>query len=96
MDAGFSELVIKGDNANVICVISSLVENQSLLGNVVDDIQQLLFSLHWVSICCKRREGNNVAHVFAQQARNISDDMYWMEELPSLTMEVLDQDAIIL
>ena len=94
MDAGFSELVIEGDNANVIRAISSLEVNQSLLGNVVDDIQQLLYTLHWVDICSTRRGGNKVAHVLAQHARNIPDDMYWIEELPPLTMETLYQNAI--
>jgi len=38
--------------------------------------------------------GNKVAHVFAQHARNISDDMYWIKELPPLAMEALYQGAI--
>ena len=36
-----------------------------------------------------RRGENKVAHVLEQHARNISDDMYWMEELPPLAMEAL-------
>ena len=38
MDAGFSEFVIEGDNSSVMNAISSLMEDQSLLGNVVGDI----------------------------------------------------------
>ena len=82
------------DNANVIRAISSLEVNQSLLGNVVDDIQQLLSSLHWVDICSMRRGGNKVTLVLAQHARNKSNDMYWIEESTSLVMEALYQDAI--
>ena len=37
--------------------------------------------------------GNKVAHVLAQYARTIIDDMYWMEDLPPLAMEALYQDA---
>ena len=55
----------------------------------MDDIQQLLSTLHWVDICGTRRGGNKVAHVLAQHARNIPDNMYWIEELPPLAMEVL-------
>ena len=34
-----------------------------------------------------------MAQVLAQYARNIIDDMYWMEDLPPLAMEALYQDA---
>ena len=37
--------------------------------------------------------GNRVAHVLAQFARNISDDMYWMEDVPLIARKTLYQDA---
>ena len=40
--------------------------------------------------------GNRVAHVIAQHARNISNDMYWMEDSPPPAMEALYQDSLIL
>lgn len=39
-NAGFSELVVSGDIANVMKAISSSMANQSLLGNVVEDVHQ--------------------------------------------------------
>ena len=39
VDAGFSRLIIEGDNSNVIQAISSPLEKFSLFGNVVDDIR---------------------------------------------------------
>ena len=94
--AGFSELVVEGDNVNVMKPISSSMVDLSLLGNVVDDVHQLILGLHWVNICCTRRGGNRVAHVLAQHARYISDDMYWKKDSPPPTMEVLYQDSLIL
>ena len=38
MEAGFSNLVIEGDNSNVMRAISSFAANNSLLGHIVDDI----------------------------------------------------------
>lgn len=73
VDAGFSRLIIEGDNINVIQAISSLVENTSLFGNVVDDICHLIRKLQWSSVCCIRRGGNRVAHALAQYARNTFD-----------------------
>ena len=77
VDAGFSRMIIEGDNINIIHAISSLVENISLSGNVVDDIRHLLWGLQWSSVCCIRKGGNRVAHALAQYARNtLDEDLY--------------------
>ena len=60
---------------------------------VIGDIQHLIRNLHWVSIECTRGGRNRVAHVLAQFARNIIDDMYWMEDLPPIAREAFYQDA---
>ena len=73
--------------------ISTMKIDQSLLGNVVRDIQHLIRNLLWVRIDCVRRWGNRVAHVLAQFTRNISDDMYWMEYVTPIAREDLFQDA---
>ena len=95
--AGFSELVVEGDNVNVMKPISSSMSDLSLQGNVVEDVHQLIvdlhqliLDLHWINICCARRGGNRVSHVLAQHATNISDDMYWMEDAPPPAMEALN------
>ena len=93
MDAGFLELVIEGDNSLAMTAISSLKIDQSLLGNVVRDIQHLICTLQWVRIDCVRRGGNRVAHVLAQFARDITEDVYWMEDVPPMAREILYQDA---
>ena len=64
-DAGFSELVIEGDNSNVMKALSSSSVDQSLLGNVVDDVYHLVCGMHWVNFSCIRRGGNWVAHALA-------------------------------
>ena len=93
VDAGFSELVIEGDNSSAMTTISTMKIDQSLLGNVVGDIQHLIRNLLWVRIDFVRRGGNRVAHVLAQFARNISEDMYQMEDVPPIAREALYQDA---
>ena len=46
-DAGFSEFIVEGDNSTVMEAISSLNADESLMGNVVGDIQQMLTGLNW-------------------------------------------------
>ena len=77
VDAGFCRLIIEGDNSNVTHAISSFAENNSLFGNVVDDIRHLIRGLHWSAIWRIKRSGNRVAHVLAQHARfTIDEDLY--------------------
>lgn len=52
IDAGFLELVIEGDNANVMRSISSTSLDRSRLGHVVEDIQCLVHRLRWGTISC--------------------------------------------
>ena len=94
IDAGFSELVIEGDNSSVMKAVSALQDDFSLIGNVVGDIHHLVRNLQWVRIECTRRGGNRVAHELAQFARNISQDLYWMEDVPPIVREALYQDVV--
>ena len=87
VDVGFSELVIEGDNNSAMKVISTLKIDRSMLWNVIGDIQHLIRNLHWIEIDCIRRGGNRVAHVLAQFAKNIIEDMYWMEDVPPIARE---------
>ena len=52
--------------------------------------------MHWVNFSCIRRGGNRVAHALAQHARNISEDMFWMEDSPPLALNVLYHDSLLL
>ena len=97
VDAGFSRLIVEGDNINVTRAISSSLENTSPFGNVLDDIRHLLRSLQWVSVCCIRRGGNQVAHVLAHYARNsLDEDVYCMEDSPPPAVDALYHDLSLL
>ena len=74
-------------------IVSALRDDYSLLGNVIGDIHHLVRNLQWVRIECTRRQGNRVAHELAQFARNISQDLFWMEDVPPIVREALYQDA---
>lgn len=64
-NAGFLELVIEGDNSNVMRALSSSLTDLSLLGNVVDDVCHLVLGMHWVTFNCIRRGCNRVAYALA-------------------------------
>ena len=94
MEAGFSKLIIEGDNIAVMKVVASSSGGYLLLGHVFEDIQCSLCGLHLVSISCARRGGNRVAHILPQCARNITNDLYWIEDSPPLVLEALYHDCL--
>ena len=95
-DAGFPELVTEGDNSNVMRAISSSMADLSLLGNVVDDVHHLVFGLNCVNFSYTTRGGNKVAHALAQYAKNISEDVFCMEDSPPLAINALYHDSLLI
>ena len=96
VDAGFSSLITEGDNANVIQAISSSLPNNSFLGCMVDDIRHLIHGLYWARTNQIRRGGNTVAHVLAQFARNLDEDLVWIEDSPPPALAALFHDISLL
>ena len=94
IDAGFSELVIEGDNIAVMTSLSHGGPNMSRLGHVVHDIQWLATGLRWASFSHVRRSANSVAHVLARHARNVVEDMIWLEETPPPAVVAIYSDFL--
>ena len=60
IEAGFSELVIEGDNINIMKAISSSTDNHSLLGHVFEDVQCFVCGLQFASISCIKEGGGGI------------------------------------
>ena len=71
IDAGFSELMVKGDNSVVMSTISSNKPNWSRLGVIYDDIGYLAAGLSYVSFTCIRCNANSIAHSLARYANGL-------------------------
>ena len=65
MEAGFSELVIEGDNINVMQSITSARINLSQLGNIYDDIRCIANNLRHMEKKRIRRSANRFVHSLA-------------------------------
>jgi len=75
VDAGFSELIVEGDNVNVINSIKSDRVDLSRLGNLYDDIRCMAGCLRSVDFHNIRRCANGVAHYLARYAKHLSEDI---------------------
>ena len=94
IEAGFQNLVIEGDNSNVMRAISSTVPNNSFFGHIVDDIRHFISDRQSVGFSCVKMEGNMVAHYLVRFARNIVEDRYWMENGPISAVDALYRDIL--
>ena len=83
-DTVFMELIVEGDNINTTRSIVLAKDNQSALRNIVGDIRHLTGAFEWISMSYIKRDGNKVAYVLARFAQNVSSDLFWMEEVPSI------------
>ena len=90
-EAGFTELVIEGDNVNVMKSVSASGAGQSRLGHIIQDIKWLTQGLRKVSSYV-RRVANSVAHGLARYAKYVKEDMYWIEDKPPPVLKALYYD----
>ena len=94
MEAGFSNLIIEGDNSNVMRALTASAVNNSSYGHVVDDIRSYFLGWQFVGLSCVKREWNMVAHSLARFARNIVDALYWTEDEPPPAEDALHFDCL--
>ena len=96
IDAGFSELMVEGDNSVVMSTISSNKPNWSRLGVIYDDIGFLAAGLSYVSFSCIRRNANTVAHSLARYANGLVEEVLWLEDSLPPTLDALYFDLSLL
>ena len=96
VDVGFSDLIIEGDNIDVIKAISFARVNCSRLGHIYDDIRCLAAGLRDWSTSWVCRNANAVAHSLAQFAREIENEIIWLEDSPPPALEALYSDSLFL
>ena len=60
----------------------------------MDDIRHSILGRQSVGFSCVKREGNMVAHSLARFARNIVEDLYWMEDESPPVVDALLHDHL--
>lgn len=96
IDAGFTEIILEGDNAMVLKMISQAQPDLSRLGLIYEDIWCLAAGFRFFSSNCVRRNANSVAHALARFARLIDNEIIWLEEDPLPAEDELYLDASFL
>jgi hypothetical protein len=75
---GLTSIILEGDSLLVDNAINMLGFNWSLLGNIISDIQGILYGFHnW-----KVQRTNAVAHFLAKDGVNQESKRKWMDCIP--------------
>ena len=91
-ELGFSRVCFEGDAELVVkCFQSGSVSN-ALTGHLVKDFMSIRGYLQSSSIIHVRRQGNNVAHALARDARFSFPLRVWMEEVPPNIFNLVVKD----
>ena len=73
--------------------LSMLNMDYSRLGHIWQEIKTLVVGLCKGSFSYVRRSGNSMAHSLTKFVKSIFDDVIWIEDPPSLALEVLFFDV---
>ena len=49
-------------------------------------------AFEWIFVSCIKRDGNKVAHVLTRFAQNVSSNLFWMEDVPSIACDSVNFD----
>lgn len=93
MECGFIELVIEGDNQSVMSALSLRRGLSSRLGHILQDMVCMINSLRWSQVLFVKRSANTMAHALARYAKDILDEVVWIEDSPPLAVEALCFDS---
>ena len=74
---GFKNVYFEGDAMRVVRSLSDKDNSNAFVGQLVKDLMSIVGLFHTYSISHVRRQGNNVAHALAREAR-----MYFPEDVP--------------
>ena len=80
VNCGFSELVLEGDNQALMDALRKRKGLSSWLGHVLQDVLCLLDRLSRVQVGFVTRNANNVAHILAKHAKDLVEDIVWIED----------------
>ena len=73
--------------------IMSRKADLSRLGHVFEDIQVLISRLNWAQVEWVNQKANSVAQSLARYAKDLLDDVIWLEDSPSLALESSYHDS---
>ena len=77
----------------IMTSITNTYTTSSRLGHLYGDVNCITTGIGNLTVSCVPRIANTVAHALARYARNIEDELVWLEESPPPAFEALYFDS---
>nr|XP_023881687.1 uncharacterized protein LOC111994059 [Quercus suber] len=85
-ESGHSQVVCEGDSESMVNALRRPGMENSMGGHIIQDIKSYSNSFMSISFAHVGRQGNAVAHAFAQRARQSFSSQIWLECVPTDVM----------
>ncbi|KAG8389697.1 hypothetical protein BUALT_Bualt01G0005700 [Buddleja alternifolia] len=94
VDYHFTHIVLEGDDQSTINQLKNTYETQSPVSNVImEEVVDYMRQLGCCFFSHVQRSGNDAAHMVAQYARNVEDEIVWLMEEPDFLGDILLADV---
>ena len=93
---GLRDIVLEGDSLIISNALKRLTLSPSSVDAIMEGIHELGAEIGVVLFSHVCRMGNKPAHILARQAKNLVNDVIWIEEIPCCIQQALVQDVSVL
>ena len=90
---GFTSIILEGDALSVINKIKSPFPSLSDIGNLIQDVKDLMKFFSECRIQHVRREANEAAHLLGKSACFVEEELYWVEDYPEFLDSVVIREC---
>ncbi|OMO77333.1 hypothetical protein CCACVL1_15074 [Corchorus capsularis] len=95
-DMGFKDVILEGDALTIIKKLSSKLQDLSPIGTFIEEIKLHSSLFNSCTFSHIGRDGNTTAHALASYGFSLQEETIWMEELPTLVLDVLQSECNVL
>jgi ribonuclease HI len=95
-DTGISDFILKGDSKQIVDAIAGKGSYWCKYGHIIGDINEVIKGFRRCEVRHVRREANEAAHVLAKSAIRTKEEKIWLEEIPSIIIDIVNQEQAAL
>jgi ribonuclease HI len=95
-DTGISDVILEGDSKQIVDAIAGMGSYWCKYGHIIGDINEVMKGFRRWEVRHVRREANEATHVLAKSAIRTKEEKIWLEETPSIIIDVVNQEQAAL
>ncbi|MBA0753251.1 hypothetical protein Gogos_021786 [Gossypium gossypioides] len=96
MKMGFQHIEMEGDSRTTIVKAQKCALDRPEIGIHIEEIKRLATKFHFIYFQYVDTEANGVAHTIAKAGFPLTENHFWVEEVPKSAMDVVNRDRWLL